>query len=109
MVEGFWILEITTPQFNSGGVAVFVGGKMFGGDNGFTWMGPYQEVGSLLKARVAVHRFDRTVQSILGNVGDDFEMHFTGNMQGNVISGTAMISGQPQQSLAVRMSKKANL
>jgi len=109
MVDGFWVLEITTPQFSSGGVAVFVGGKMFGGDNGFTWMGPYQEVGSLLKARVAVHRFDRTVQSILGNVADDFEMHFAGNLQGNLITGTAMISGQPQQSLAVRMSKKANL
>ncbi|HXY13350.1 MAG TPA: GrlR family regulatory protein [Terriglobales bacterium] len=109
MVEGFWILEISTPQFHSGGVAIFVRGKMFGGDNGFTWMGPYQEAGSLLKARVAVHRFDRTVQSILGNVADDFEMQFAGNLQGDVITGTAMISGQPQQTLTVRLSKKANL
>jgi hypothetical protein len=109
MVEGFWILEIATPQSTSGGVAILVGGKFFGGDNGFTWLGPYQEVGSILKARVIVHRFDRTVQSIIGNDGDDFEMHFTGNVQNDTIIGTAMINGQPQHSLTVRLSKKASL
>jgi hypothetical protein len=109
MVEGFWILEIATPQFSTGGVAVLVGGKFFGGDNAFTWMGPYQEAGSILKARVAVHRFDSTVQSILGNDVNDFEMHFTGNMQNDTIVGTAIINGQPQQSLKLRLSKKAGL
>lgn len=109
MVEGFWILQIETPQFVSGGVVVFVGSKVFGGDNGFTWMGTYQESGNLIKARLAIHKFDATIQSIMVGVPDDYEMQFTGNVQGSVITGTAIITGQPQNSLGVRLSKRADL
>ena len=41
MVEGFWILQIKTPQYTSGGVCIFLNGKIFGGDSGFTWVGTY--------------------------------------------------------------------
>jgi hypothetical protein len=109
MVEGFWILQIKTPQFVSGGVVVFVGSKIFGGDNGFTWMGTYQESGNLVKARVAVHKFDATIESIMVGVPDDYEMQFSGNVEGDVITGTAIVSGQPQYSLGILLSKKANL
>jgi len=34
MVEGFWIVQFQGPQGNGGGVAVFVNGKVFGGDSG---------------------------------------------------------------------------
>ena len=65
MVEGFWILQIETPQFTSGGVVVFTKGKIFGGDNGFTWVGTYAGDDRLIKGRVNVHNFDPDIQSIL--------------------------------------------
>jgi hypothetical protein len=108
MVEGFWILEIQTPQVASGGVAVFVKGKVFGGDSGFTWVGTYAEDGRIVKARVNVHNFDPSIQSVLGITGD-YEMHISGNVQGDVITGTAMLANQPQHSLAIRLTKRANL
>ena len=108
MVEGFWILQIETPQQTSGGVCVFLNGKIFGGDNGFTWIGTYTSDDKLIKARVNVHNFDKSVQSVLGIPGD-YEMHFSGNVQGNMITGAAMLAGQPQHSLACRLLKRASL
>jgi hypothetical protein len=107
MVDGFWILQIETPQMTSGGVCVFINGKIFGGDNGFTWVGSYTG-DELIKGRVHVHNFDPAIQSVLGVPGD-YEMHFSGNVQGDNITGTAMIAGQPQNSFGVRLIKRANL
>ncbi len=108
MVEGFWILKIETPQYTSGGVCMFINGKIFGGDNGFTWVGTYSGDDRLIKARVHVHNFDPTVQSVLGIPGD-YEMSFSGNVQGDTITGAAMVTGQPQHSLPCRLMKRANL
>ena len=36
-------------------------------------------------------------------------MHFSGNVQGDTITGTAMIANQPQHTLAVRLNKRADL
>lgn len=108
MVEGFWILKIETPQYTSGGVVFFVNGKVFGGDNGFTWVGTYTGDDRLMKGRVHVHNFDPGVSSVLGIPGD-YDMHFSGTVEGDTITGTAMLANQPQQSLPIRMMKRANL
>jgi len=109
MVESFWILQIETPQFTSGGVVMFINGKVFGGDSGFTWVGSYQADERLIKARVRVHNFDPKVQNILGVSGNDYEMHLSGNVRGDTITGTAIVANQPQYSLGIRLIKHANL
>jgi len=108
MLEGFWILQIQTPQINTGGVMVLINGKIFGGDNGFSWVGTYAGDQRLIKGRITVHNFDPDIQSVLAVPGD-YEMHFSGNVQGNSITGTAMIAGQPQHSVGLQMIKRANL
>ena len=108
MVDGFWILKIERPQFTSGGVVVFIRGKVFGGDNAFAWTGTYEERGRLLKGRVAVHHFDPSVESVFGVAGD-YELHFSGNLQEETITGTALLANQPQMSLGIRLTKRASL
>lgn len=108
MIDGFWILKILPPPVTSGGVAVFINGKVFGGDSGFTWVGSYTVRDQLIKARVLVHHFDPDIQSILGLEGD-YEMHLSGAVDGNCITGTAMVAGQPQHTLAIRLDKRAEL
>jgi len=44
-------------------------GKVFGGDNGFTWVGAYSVNEQLLKARVRVRNFDTDIKSVLGVEG----------------------------------------
>jgi hypothetical protein len=108
MIEGFWILEIRVPQYTTGGVAVFTKGKVYGGDNAFTWIGSYSTDGRIIKGRVNVHNFDSSVQSVLG-VSGDYEMHFSGDVRGDVITGTAMIANQPQHSIPIRFTKRADI
>jgi T3SS negative regulator,GrlR len=108
MLDGFWILQIETPQFTTGGVCVFINGKIFGGDNGFTWVGTYAGDDRLVKGRVHVHNFDPTVQSVLGIPGD-YDMHFSGNVRDETITGTVMVANQPQRHLPVRLTKRSNL
>ena len=108
MVEGFWTLKIESGQYTSGGVAVLVGGKIFGGDNGFTWVGAYTGNDRLVKGRVWVRNFDPAIQSLFGIAGD-YEMYFSGNAEGEVVTGTAVIAGQPQYNLAFTMTRRATL
>jgi hypothetical protein len=108
MIEGFWILQIETPRFTSGGVTVFINGKIFGGDSGFTWVGTYAMNDRLLKGRVRVHNFDPAIPSVVGIPGD-YDMHFSGTVQENTITGTAMVANQPQHSLPIRLNKRADL
>ncbi len=108
MLDGFWILQIEAPPVTSGGVCVFIGGKIFGGDSGFTWVGTYRGDDQMLKARVRVHNFDPAIQSVLG-VSGDYDMHFSGKIQGDTIVGTAVLASQPQHTLGVRLTKRANL
>ena len=108
MLDGLWILQIQRPEAISGGVVLFIGGKVFGGDNGFTWVGTYEVNDRLLKGRVNVHNFDPAIVSILGVPGD-YDLHFSGNIKGDTITGTAMLANQPQKSLGIRLTKRANL
>ena len=108
MLDGLWILQILPPPVASGAVVVFINGKVFGGDNGFTWVGTYTADERLIKGRVHVHNFDPDIKSVLGVPGD-YDMYFSGNIQGDRITGTAMIANQPQHTIAVRLIKRANL
>jgi len=108
MIEGFWILRISASGYTSGGVCIFTGGKVFGGDNGFTWVGSYSVNGKIMKGRVLVHNFDPAVPSIMSAPGD-YEMFFSGNIESDLINGTALVAGQPQHSLAVQLTKQASL
>jgi len=108
MLDGLWILQILPPPVATGGVVLFVNDKILGGDNGFTWVGSYRSDGRLIKGRVRVQNFDPEVKSVLG-VDGDYDMHFTGTIDGDSITGTAMIANQPQHTIAVRIDKRANL
>jgi hypothetical protein len=108
MVDGFWILQIPRPDGASGGVVVFVNGKMFGGDSGFSWVGTYEQYDGIVKGRVTVHNFDPQFQSLLGIQGD-YELHFSAVLEDGVITGTALVANQPQKSLGIRLIKRANL
>jgi len=52
MVEGFWIVQYEGAQGNGGGVAVFMRGRVLGGDTGFIYTGTYQT------DEAAIHRQD---------------------------------------------------
>lgn len=107
MVQGFWTLQFQGPQGLGTGVAVFVNGKVFGGDTGYTYQGTYTENGNNITARIRVANFNPAVTSVMGVVGN-FDLEIAGVLQGNTGNGTGSIPGRPGQ-LRLTLSKKADL
>jgi hypothetical protein len=107
-VDGFWTVQFTGAEVYGSGVAVLANGKLFGGESGFYYIGSYEADGKVLKARVMIRNFDPAVQSGFGIVGD-YEMDVSAVLEGENMTGTAMITNQPQHSLGIRLTKKANL
>lgn len=108
MVEGFWIVQYEGMKGNGGGVAMFIKGKVFGGDTGYTYIGSYQTQGNSVKAEVAVRNFLPDIPSVLGVVGD-FELNIEGKLEGDVIKGTGSLANSQAVGIAVKLTKRANL
>jgi hypothetical protein len=106
MVEGFWIVQFEGMQGNGGGVVMFVKGKVFGGDSGYTYLGSYRVEGTSVKANVVVRNFLPGVPSVVGVVGD-FELNIEGKLEGDVIKGTGALANAA--GIALKLTKQANL
>ncbi|HSZ61461.1 MAG TPA: GrlR family regulatory protein [Terriglobales bacterium] len=107
-LDGLWIVQFTGKNILGSGVTVFNNGKVFGGETGFYYIGTYEIDGKVVKARVVIRNFDPAIASGFGIVGD-YEMDVSAMLQDNQMTGTAMITNQPQHSLGIRLTKKANL
>jgi hypothetical protein len=108
MIEGLWIVQYEGLQGSGGGVAVFVSGKILGGDTGYTYEGAYTLQNNVMAARVRVTNFLPNVPNVLGVVGD-FDLEIQAPVTGNVIQGAMSLVGRPGMSIAVRLTKKSNL
>jgi hypothetical protein len=62
----------------------------------------------MVKARALIRNFDPAIPSGFGIPGD-YEMDISAVLQDDKMTGTAMIANQPQHSLGIRLTKKANL
>jgi len=108
MVDGFWIVQYEGMQGNGGGVAMFIKGKLFGGDTGYTYMGSYQTQGDSLKADVMVRNFLPDIPNVTGVVGD-FELKLDGKIEGDVIRATGSVKNLQAVGIAIKLTKRASL
>jgi hypothetical protein len=108
MIEGLWIVQYEGLQGNGGGVAVFINGKILGGDTGYTYEGKYEVQDDTLTALVHVSNFLPSIPNVLGVVGD-FDLQIQAPLRGGVIQGAMSLVGRPGISVAVRLTKKSGL
>jgi hypothetical protein len=107
-IDGLWIAKFAAGQLTGSGVVVFANGKLFGGETGFYYLGSYDADGTIFKAHIVVRNFDPSIPSGFG-IATDYEMDVSGILQGDEMTGTAVITGYPQYSLGIRATKKANI
>ena len=107
-LDGLWIVQFTGKDILGSGVVVFSSGKLFGGETGFYYIGTYESDGQMVKARALIRNFDPAIPSGFGIPGD-YEMDISAVLQDDKMTGTAMIANQPQHSLGIRLTKRANL
>ena len=107
MVEGFWIVQYEGVAGNGGGVAIFMRGKVLGGDTGYIYTGTYKTDETNLVASIQVKNFLPQVPSVLGFAGD-FELSIEGKVAGTQIRGTASRVGQPG-GILVKLTRVSDL
>lgn len=107
MVQGLWIVQYEGIQGGGGGVAVFVNGKVLGGDMGYTYVGSYSEQDGGILAHVRVSNFLPGIPNVLG-LNRDFDLQIKAPLTGNTIQGSASVVGHPG-AVAVKLTKKAGL
>src|ERR1039458_3020515 len=108
MIEGLWIVQYEGTQGEGAGVVVFVQGRLLGGDFGYTYEGNYVPKEKGMAASIHVANFLPNIASVLGYVGD-FDLEFQAPINDRVIQGTMTLVGQPETSIVVKLSKKAEL
>lgn len=108
MVDGFWVVQYEGMKGNGGGVVVFIKGRVFGGDTGYIYLGSYNTNGKTVNAQVSVHAFLPNIPSVLGVIGD-FDLEIEGQVEGDVIRGQGIVSGQKAVGVALKLTKRADL
>ena|ERR1700728_2022319 len=107
MIEGLWIVQFEGLQGEGSGVVVLKDGRALGGDEGYTYVGRYNEENGDFTARVTVSNFRRDIANVMGIVGD-FELEITAPAKDGVIQGSMGVVGNMGARIAVKLTKKAN-
>ncbi|HKW16598.1 MAG TPA: GrlR family regulatory protein [Terriglobales bacterium] len=108
MVEGLWIVQYEGSQGNGGGVAVFMKGRILGGDTGFVYTGNYRAEGKNLSGQVKVSNFLPGIPSVLG-ISGDFELRIVVVVDGNTMKGTGSLVGNEGSGVALKLTKVSDL
>ena len=107
-LDGLWIAQFTGKEVSGSGVVVFSNGKLFGGETGFYYIGTYESDGKSVRRGGSFATSTLRFQVGLGYLVTT-KWTFPPRFKDDKITGTAMIANQPQHSLGVRLTKKANL
>ncbi len=94
-MNGLWTAEFgsTTGMFGSG-VAVFLDGKIMGGDNLYYYMGEYRLHGNAFEAILRISPFIGGAESVFKTVGQDLTLELAGSLAGE---GRATAQGHPKE------------
>jgi hypothetical protein len=109
-VEGFWIVQYAGMEGKDGGVVVLMKGRVWGGDNGFTYIGTYEETTNGAKATVLVENFNPLVGSVLGIKEDHtllLDVSFVNDKE--MVGQGSIASAPPGFGLRVKMTRRAEL
>jgi hypothetical protein len=78
-LDGLWTAEFgSSVGVSGGGVVVFQGGQILGGDNAYFYAGSFQFNGGSFKATLRVSPFLNGVESVFRTIGKDLTLELTG-------------------------------
>lgn len=101
MIEAIWTIEFTSGDKSYGaGVLIFAGGRVFGGDANFYYIGRYAVNGGRVCMRTTVHPYNdnRSADSIFG-ARDTFDVELAGQAAETQMVLAGAIVGEPKMTL----------
>ena len=103
MIEAIWTIELVRGERNYGaGVLIFAGGRVFGGDADYYYIGRYALNGSRVSLRITVHRYGETnpVDPPFPTK-DPFDVEMAGQLEATQMVLVGTIVEEPEQSVTV--------
>lgn len=101
MIEAIWTIEFKSGDKSYGaGILVFAGGRVFGGDSNFYYIGRYAVNGGRVCLRTTVHPYNdnRSTDSIFG-ARDTFDVELAGQVEQTQMVLAGAIVGEANQTL----------
>jgi hypothetical protein len=110
MIEALWTANFSSTQHGTfaSGVIVFEGGRIFGGDGSYYYLGDYVVEGSTVSAKVVVTHYAGAPTGVLGPMHKG-TLEFNGQITGDTMRGAGVTLGQPQMHLTISCRRLENL
>jgi hypothetical protein len=106
MLEGLWVVEFVGQKGKGAGVAVFVNGRILGGDGGYIYLGNYVVRDNMLTAKLRISNHLPGVRNVLGHQGDvDLELNTPADEY--FMAGRMSVIDRPTVGMSVKLTKKA--
>lgn len=111
MIEGFWAVRFSSNQASLGaGVVLLEGGKAYGGDSSFSYIGTYDnESGSTVVVKLRIERHSNVLPNVAGDDLGDYDLELLGqpgqrqfSLKGNVVQ-------SPSRTLEVSLTRKTGV
>ncbi len=113
-LEALWTIEFeVVTGWENGGVVVLETNRVFGGDSEYYYLGTFNASlsGSTTKfsAEVRVKHYHGAATTAFGDSATDFTVKLEGEQVGEVIEGEIYRPENPQKTLMIRMTRRAEL
>jgi hypothetical protein len=105
-MEGFWIVQFVGVQGWGAGVAVYIGGHIFGGDSAVMFTGTYDLQGDVVTSRLHVKQIAPDLMNVMGR--KDFDLDLSGTLDGDTLKLAGNIPGTELR-LKAKLTKQCDL
>lgn len=107
-MNGLWTAEFGSSAGRfGGGVAVFLDGKIMGGDGTYFYVGEYTLNGNAFEATLNISPFIEGAESVFKTVGRDLTLELAGSVtdEGRAIA-QGRPRGMPEHRFGVKLTKR---
>ena len=106
MVEGFWTVQFKGVQGWGTGVAVYIGGHVYGGNSAVMFTGTYDQRGDAVAVQLHVKQIAPGSMTVMGR--SEYDLDLAGKLDGNTLKLSGNIPGT-ELSLAATLLKQCEL
>jgi hypothetical protein len=90
-MEGFYTIQFVGVQGWGTGVAVYLGGHVFGGDSVAMFTGTYDQQGDAVTVRIHVKQIASDLMGVMGR--NEYDLELAGTLEGDKVKLTGKIPG----------------
>lgn len=108
MFDGLWVIEFKTSISFGGGVLVFNGSKVMGGDFGYYYFGEIDTTEGMT-GEINVIRFNQNAISVFGDIGSFTLLIKSGEINETSFKANAIIKGADHLSIEIIGEKKVDI